>query len=111
MDNILLFMNFPGETNQQGTQVDQTTFACVEAAQTTEQQAQVNYAVVPQTQLQPKQPKEKKVFQCQVCEKIFSHTGKCVSKSLLRCSEMAIVSNLVMFLYFCVLISHNTFNH
>ena len=74
-------MNFAGgqETNEQEGHVDQTTFACVEAAQTSEQQAQVSYEVVQLPELpqpEPKQPKEKKVFKCQVCEKIFSHTGK-----------------------------------
>lgn len=72
---------FVDESIEQGGQVDQTTFECVEAAQTTEQQAQVHYDVpqLPQSQLplsQHLQPrKEKKVFQCGVCEKIFSHSG------------------------------------
>ena len=69
-------MNFAGEANEQEGQVDQTTFACVEAAQTTEQQGQVSYEVVQLPQSQTKQPKEKKIFKCQTCEKIFSHTGK-----------------------------------
>ena len=52
---------------------------CVEAAQSAEQQAQVDYEVVQLAQPQPAhpiEPKEKKVFKCQVCGKIFAHTGE-----------------------------------
>ena len=67
---------FAGEATEQEGNVDQATFACVEAAQSSEQQTQVNYEVVQFQPAQPKPPKEKKVYRCQTCEKVFMHTGE-----------------------------------
>lgn len=74
----LSFVFETGEAGNRNLPVDQATFACVEAAQTSEQQEQVNYeiAALPQPPRQNKPPKEKKILKCQVCDKVFSHTGK-----------------------------------